>query len=209
MSAASARRVVVVGGGPAGRAAIDRLPGAILLAQPDATVWHAAPGLLWWEGSGKVSATPFDALLLCADEPLLLVALGCAFNGGRVVVDEHGRTSAAGVFAAGRICGATTSAEAAAQARVAADALLEGAAFERAASVAPAYLSDPVRLDPAEMATLLESAPGAARNAAALAQSALLGPVLPARPVGLAALAASAGARPAPLPPQRDEGERA
>ncbi len=206
MSAPPARRFVVIGGGPAGRAAIARLPGATLLSRPDALVWHAAPGLLWSEGRGRVWATPFDGLLLCADEPLLLAALGCAFADGRPIVDGLGRTSKAGIFAAGRICGATTVEGAAAQARAAADALHAAEILEPAAPDASLRGSGPVRLDPAEMAALLETTPGAARNVAALAQGALLGPVLPARPVGLAALAALAGARPASLPPQRDGG---
>ncbi len=200
----SAPRVVVVGDGPAAEAALARLPGAILLASPDAVAWHAEPGRVWVEGGGRVWAEAFDALLLCADEPLLLSALGCAFADGRPVTDADGATSLAGVFAAGAVCGARGPDEAAAQGRRAAEALLAGApALSAAAVAAPAANS--VRLDPLGIATLLEGPLGPQRDAAALEQAALLGPVLPARPVSLAALAAFAGARPPALPPQRDE----
>ncbi len=207
MSGSSPRRVVVVGHGPAGRAAMARLPGAVLVAPPRARAWHAEPGRLWVEGDGRVWAEPYDALLLCADEPLLLVALGCAFAGRAPVLDARGATSVAGVYAAGIIAGATTPDEAACQAGIAADALLSGHVAPTVHSAGPdaASASPVVRLDPVDVAAILEQPAGPTRDAALLAQCALLGPILPARPVSLAALAAFAGTRPASLPPQRDD----
>ena len=205
MSASGPPRVVVVGGGPAGAAALERLPGAVAIARPGTTAWHAEPGRLWVEGDGRVWAQPFDALLVCADEPLLLAAMGCAFSGGRVAVDGEGRTSVPGVFAAGRITGAGTAQDAAAQARIAAGALRAGRL-----GPAPAATDTPstavARLDPSGIAALLERPAGPARDAEALAQCALLGPLLPARPVSLAALAALVDVMPDPVPPQRDGG---
>ena len=206
MSAASAPRIVVVGYGPAGRAAMAHLPGATLVAKPRAMAWHAEPAHLWVEGDGRVWAEPFDALILCANEPLLLVALGCAFVDGSPMVDARGATSVAGVFAAGGLRGATTAEEAALQARVAVDALLAGHVAREPNVGAPRAVSVAARLDPIEMAALLEQPSGATRDAALLAQCALLGPILPARPVRLATLASLAESRPASLPPQRDEG---
>ena len=206
MSAASAPRIVVVGYGPAGRAAMAHLPGATLVAAPRAVAWHADANCLWVEGDGRVWAEPFDALLLCANEPLLLVALGCVFLASAPAVDARGATSVAGVFAAGGVRGATSAGEAALQARVAADALLAGHVAPEPQIGGPHAPSVAARLDPVEMAALLEQPTGPTRGAALLAQCALLGPILPARPVSLAALAALAETRPDALPPQRDEG---
>ena len=199
--------VVIVGGGPAGRAALARLPGARLVTRP-ALAWHAEPGRLWVEENGTVRAEPFAALLLCADEPLLLAALGCGFDGTRPVADQDGRTTVPGVFAAGRVLGAGTAEQAGAQARRAAAAAILPVP-EDTRAVAPARPADgdlPDRLDPVALAGLLEQPPGPARNAAVLAQGAMLGPVLPARPVGLAALAALTPEPPAPRPVQPDAG---
>ncbi len=211
MSAPSVRRIVVIGGGPTGRAAMACLRGATLLARPEITVWHAEPGRLWVEADGRVWAEAFDALLLCAEEPLVLAALGCCFAEGRPVVDDRGATTVPGVFVAGRMCGAATPEHAAAQARAAADALL-GADGARPAQcprlatpAAPPAAAGEDRRDPVGIAGLLETAPGPDRNTAALTQCALLGPLLPARPVGLAALANLSGPRPAPLAPQQDD----
>ncbi len=203
MSGASPGRVVVVGHGPAGRAAMARLPGAVLVAPPRAMAWHAEPGRLWVEGDGRVWVEPFDALLLCAAEPLLLVALGCAIADGAPVLDARGATTVAGVYAAGRVAGATSLDEAILQADVAADALLAGH-VPKPHVAEPRVTAPLARLDPFEMAALLERPAGPTRDAALLAQCAL-GPMLPARPVSLAALAAFAEARPASLPPQRDD----
>ena len=136
--------------------------------------------------------------------PLLLVALGCAFADGAPVIDARGATSVAGVFAAGAIVGAVTTDAAAHQAGVAAGALLADHVARRHPGE-PRAASVAARLDPVDMAALLEGPAGPTRNAALLAQCALLGPILPARPVGLAALASFAGTRPASLPPQGDD----
>lgn len=200
--------VVIVGGGLAGRAALARLPGARLVARP-ALAWHAEPGRLWVEEGGTVRAEPCATLLLCADEPLLLAALGCGFDGTRLIADEDGQTTVPGVFAAGRVLGAGTAEQAEAQARrAAAAAILAPPEDARVAMPArPAADGDlPDRLDPVALAGLLEQPPGPARNGAVLAQGALLGPVLPARPVGLAALAALTPEPPVPRPVQPDTG---
>ena len=55
-------------------------------------------------------AEPFDALLVCADEPLLLAALGCTVRDGRVVADPAGRTDVPGVSVAGRVAATIASA---------------------------------------------------------------------------------------------------
>ena len=61
---------------------------------------HAPAGA--YESNGQVSeAVPFTHLLLTEDAPLLLMALGCVFAGGRPQVSGQGETSVAGVFAAG------------------------------------------------------------------------------------------------------------
>ncbi len=221
--ATGAQGAVIVGGGPAGRAALACLPGARLITRP-ALAWHAEPGRLWVEDAGGVRAEPFTVLLLCADEPLLLAALRCGFDGGRPVVNGNGATTVPGVYAAGRVLGAATAEVAVAQARRAAaaaqaNAIQAGGAAAGAITAGRAVAGDTAdpasqqlaaaaleRLDPVELAGLLEQPPGPARNAAVLAQCALLGPVLPARPVSLAALAALTPDRPVPRPVQDDEG---
>lgn len=214
----TATGTVIVGGGPAGRAALACLPGARLVTRP-ALAWHAEPGRLWVEDAGGARAEPFTALLLCADEPLLLAALGCGFDGLRPVVDGAGATTVPGVFAAGRILGADTPELAKAQAERAAAAVQAGTvsagAITAGPTASPAAAGAAVtqyaieageRLDPVDLAGLLEQPPGPARNAAVLAQWTLLGPVLPARPVSLAALAALTPDRPASRPVQQDGG---
>jgi hypothetical protein len=206
--------IVIIGAGPAGRAAAEAAPSARVVARPDATAWHMEPGRLWIEAASGVEAVPFTRLVLCADEPLLLMALGCAFAGLRPVVDRRGETSKPGVFAAGRILGASTAEEAARQGRIAAAAAW-GEPVEGAIEASRA--GDPVmpeRLDPLSLAELLEQAPGPERNRAALAQALARGPLLsatvaPARPVGFAALVALA---PASMPDrdlQQDSGRLA
>jgi len=204
--------IVIIGAGPAGRAAAAALPEARLVARPAETAWHAQPGTLWVEAAGGIEAVPFTRLLLCADEKLLLMALECRFAGGWPVVDERGETTCPGVFAAGRILGAATPEEAAAQAAIAAAALAGRALPGRIALPAarPATVQE-ARLDPTEMASLLEQPPGAERTRRVLAQAELRGPalasvILPSRPVGLAALAARASVRPPPRVPQQDRG---
>lgn len=205
-------RMVVVGAGPAGRAAAAVLGSAREVSRPEVTVWHAEPSLLWTEGSDGIGQVPFDVLLLCCDEPLLPMALGCAFSGGRIVVDQHGATSVPGVFAAGRVLGAATAEEAARQGRIAAQAA-SGARPEGRIMLS-SWAEDgamPERLDPLSLAVLLEGPPGVERTRTALVQARARGPglfgiVAPARPVGFAALAAIA---PALLPErgiQSDEG---
>ncbi|MCJ2063607.1 hypothetical protein MKK63_12930 [Methylobacterium sp. J-088] len=228
--------IVIVGGGPAGRAALAALPGAVQIARPEATAWHAEPRRLWVEGDGRVWAEPFDGLLVCADEPLLLAALGCAIRDGRVVADPEGRTSVPGVSVAGRVAGAANSREAERQATIAARALAAGPAYTNApmippaktapaktapaktapaktapaktapAKTAPAKTAPALRLDPVDLAALLERPTGPERHRAALAQCAILGAVVPARPVGLAALAGLVATMPEAAPPQTDTG---
>ncbi|MEL6062183.1 MULTISPECIES: hypothetical protein [unclassified Methylobacterium] len=206
MSTTATPRIVIVGGGPAGRAALTALPGAVLIARPDATAWHAEPGRLWVEGGGRVWAEPFDALLVCADEPLLLAALGCAVRDGRVVADAEGRTGVPGVSAAGCVAGATTPETAERQAIAAARALAAGSTGPEPLVTPPAESAAPLRLDPVALAALLEQPAGSERDRTALAQHAILGAVVPARPVSLAALADLVATMPEAVPPQADAG---
>jgi len=214
-------RIVIVGGGPAGRAALAALPGAVRIARPEATAWHAEPGRLWVEGDGRVWAEPFDALLVCADEPLLLAALGCTVRDGRVVADPAGRTDVPGVSVAGRVAGAADPQDAERQAIVAARALAAGPADTDAPMIQPAgppsaetsagetWAAETwaaLRLDPVALAALLEQPAGPERDRSALAQRAILGAVVPARPVSLAALAGLVAAMPEAVPPQADTG---
>ncbi|MBK1657011.1 hypothetical protein [Paracraurococcus ruber] len=191
--------IVIIGTGPAGRAAASVLPQAVVIARPDATAWHAEPGLVWVEDAAGIRAVPFARLLLAADEPLLLLALDCAFADGRPVVGPSGETSQAGIFAAGVVLGATTAEEAARQGAIAAR-VLAGLPPEGAiATPPPRPLPEVARLDPLAVAQLLESPPGTERSAAALAQAGLRGGrltsvVAPARNAGFAALAALAPA---------------
>jgi thioredoxin reductase len=103
-----AASTIIIGAGPAGRAAAEILPDAHIIARPAATAWHAEPGMVWIETNGCVQSVAFSRLLLCADEKLLLVSLDCAFRDGLPVVDTTGQTTQPGIFAAGRILGATT-----------------------------------------------------------------------------------------------------
>ena len=198
--------IVIIGGGPAAREAATILPRARLVAGPDETVWHAQDHTLWIETAGGLGTLTFSRLLLCADEPLLLLALGCAFRAERPMVDERGETSRSGVFAAGPVLGAADGEAEARQARIAARALA-GLPPGGRITVAPAAAASAscARLDPVGIAALLEQEPGPGRNRAALAQAALLGSVMPARPVGFAALAAAAGPV-EPKPTQQDAG---
>lgn len=187
-------QIVIVGGGVAGRAALSMLPGARLVARPAETAWHAQDDRLWIESADGIAELRFTKLLICADERLLLHALGCEFRGAWPVVDTRGETSRKGVFAAGKVIGAATAQTAAMQARIAA-AALSGQAVD-GEIVMPHDNGDaaqPERLDPVALAALLEQSVGAGRTNAALAQARLVGMVMPARPVGLAALAAAAG----------------
>ncbi len=203
---------VIIGAGPAGRSAMAILPDARRIARPEATAWHAEPGRIWIETASGVSAIAFVRLLLCADEPLLLMALGCAFADGHPVVDATGATSVAGIFAAGRILGAATPEAAAEQARIAASAIAGSPAPGRIVPRFPAAARTPARrLDPLDIACLLETPPGPDRNRAALAQAGARGGrvadlITPARPVGFAALAAIAPATLDPREAQPDGG---
>ncbi len=198
---------IIIGAGPAGRAAAEILPDARVIARPAATVWHAEGQTLWIESEGGVQSVAFSRLLLCADEKLLLVSLGCVFRDGVPVIDPAGQTTQPGIFAAGRILGAASPGEAAAQAQVAARALAGLPAEGRIEPKRPASVpsSSAPRLDPVGMAALLDALPSPERDTAVLAQVALIGQVRPARPVSFAALAAAA--QPVPeRPAQQDAG---
>lgn|GEM_PF-5719643 len=195
-----ASAIVIIGGGPAGRAAAEILPGATLIARPALTAWHAEPGLVWTEGTHGVEPVPFERLLLCADEPLLLAALGAAFEGQRPRVDTTGATSLPGIYAAGVILGAATREEAAAQGRIAARALAGqppgGRIQIRPLPPAPALRPGP--------AALLAASGTPAASEAERRRLALPVGLCPARSVSLAALAELAGDMPAPAPLQED-----
>lgn len=200
--------IVIIGAGPAGRAAREILPDARIIARPEATAWHAESGRIWVESAAGVQAVGFGRLLVCADEPLLLLALGCVFTGGRPNVDAAGATSIPGVYVAGRVLGAVTPEEAASQGRIAASALAGQPAGGRIEAKPLAILTTQ-RMDPLEIAQVLETPPGPERNRAALAQFGARGNrlrdlIAPARPVGFAALAALAPARLEERAPQSD-----
>jgi len=207
-----AETIVIVGGGPAGRAAFALLPDARVVARPAETAWHVQPGTVWIESALGIESVPFTKLLLCADEKLLLMALECRFSGGWPVVDERGETTHPGVFAAGRILGAANPQDAAAQARIAAAALTGQRPDGTIRPPAPEPdIRTEARLDPAELAALLAQTPGLERTRRVLAQAGLRGPalasvILPSRPVGLATLAARASGPAAPRTPQQDGG---
>jgi len=201
-----AASIIIIGAGPAGRAAAGLLPDARVIARPAATVWHAEPGMLWIEAAGRVQSAAFSRLLLCADEKLLLVSLGCAFRDGLPVIDAQGQTSQPGIFAAGRILGAASPQAAAEQARIAARALAGLAAKGSIEPPPPALpLPSVPRRDPVAIAALLDAPRGLERDRELLAQVAMIGPVRPARPVSFAALAAAAQPV-AERPAQQDTG---
>lgn len=208
MKASEALRICVIGGGPAGKAALTRLPEAVVIARPQMTAWHAETGILWIESEGRVGAVPFDRLLVCANEPLLLASLGCAFKDGRPVVDGAGRTTVPGVSAAGRVAGANSAEAAAYQGMAAAAALMAEPAAAPVPATHPKAIGMPW-LDPFDLAALLELPADPARDVRLRAQGLLAGPVRPARPVSLAALASLVAEAPEPRPPQPDAGELA
>ncbi len=198
--------IVIIG---PGAEAASILPGARVIAPPEATAWHAEPGRVWIESASGVASVPFTKLLLCEDAPLLLMALGCTFKNGRPVVDAKGETSVAGVFAVGPVLGADGG-QAARQGRIAASAMA-GLPVEGTISASPLPETPTERLDPLDLAILLGQPPSAERNRIALAQAEargpnLLGRVAPALPVGFAALAAMAPAVLTTRGPQDDTG---
>lgn len=204
-----AERIVIVGAGPAGRAAADLLPQARVIARPDATAWHAEPGQLWILERGQIDAVPFDLLVVAAPVLHLLLALGCRTQGWRPVVDAGGRTDLPGVYAAGAVLGATTAEDAARHGRSVAQAIL-GLAPESAVTVGP----PPERVGGDDM---LAGSLGI--TAVALRGAGVVGvatarkdrpdtepsPFTPAVPIPFAALAKRASERPPARPLQIDE----
>lgn len=204
-----AERIVIVGAGPAGRAAAALLPQARIVVRPDATAWHAEPGRLWILCGGEIDAVPFDILVVAAPVLHLLLALGCRTRSWRPVVDAQGRTSVPGVFAAGAVLGAATADEAARHGRTVAQAIL-GRAPESAVTVGPS--PERVREDDV-LAASLGITKVELRDAGAVGIATMLRsrtdaepiPFTPAVPIPFAALAARAGERPPPRPLQIDE----
>lgn len=216
-------RIVIVGGGRAGRAAAALLPDARLVARPAETAWHAEPGRLWIADAITIDALAFDLLLIAAPAPQLLLALGCAMTGWQPVVDASGRTSVSGVWAAGGILGASTPETAAAQGWIAAQAMLaeptEGTIAVAPPTHAPradGVICDCLGVSAAEIAASGLSDPEAIADLfglrAGACRMARCGPALgaavrlaPAAPVSLHALAARASERPTARPLQFDE----
>ncbi|WP_439576382.1 hypothetical protein [Elioraea sp.] len=203
-----AERIVIVGAGPAGRAAAALLPDARLVARPDATAWHAEPGRLWVLHAGQIDAVPFDILVVAAPVLHLLLALGCRTRAWRPVVDPQGRTGVPGVFAAGAVLGAATEDEAVRHGRVVAQAIL-GLAAKDAVTVGPV----PERVNEDDVpAGSLGVTKVELRDAGAVGIATVLRdrtdaepiPFTPAVPIPFAALAARAGERPPPRPLQTD-----
>jgi hypothetical protein len=221
MAESTRPRIVIVGGGPAGRAAAALLPDATLVARPEATAWHVEAGTIWTCSEAAVAPVGFDVLLLAAPVPQLALALGCRMRGWQPEIDATGCTSVPGVFAAGSLIGAASAEEAARQGRIAAQAILgaarEGDIVPQLAQAAPqgdvlcsclgvtaAEVAASGLTDPAAIADLFGLRAGACRMARC---GPLLGdPVLlfPAAPVPLAALAARTVAMPSPRPRQSD-----
>lgn len=221
MADAAPRRIVIIGGGPSGRAAAALLPGAALVARPEATAWHVEPGAVWtWRGDA-VTPIGFDTLVLAAPVPQLALALGCRMRGWQPMIDPAGRTSVAGVFAIGALIGAATVEEAQRQGRIVAQSILgEAVDGEIIAADPPAAEQREILCpcvgvtrsaiaasgltDPAAIADLFGLRAGACRMARC---GPLLGEAVtlfPAAPVPLTALAALAGAPPAPRERQFD-----
>ncbi|MFC7690457.1 hypothetical protein ACFQY5_13525 [Paeniroseomonas aquatica] len=153
---------------------------------------------------------PFDRLLLCADEPLLLLALGCAFADGRPQVDPTGRTSQPGIHAAGAILGASTAEEAARQGRIAAQSLA-GLPPEGCSPPPPGRARSPRPPRPAfhRPAVGNPARPGPQRRdprPGRAPRPRLSSVAAPARNVGFAALAAMAPATLTPRETQADTG---
>jgi pyruvate/2-oxoglutarate dehydrogenase complex dihydrolipoamide dehydrogenase (E3) component len=204
-----AERIVIVGAGPAGRAAAELLPQARIIARPDATTWHAEPGRLWVLEHGQIDAVPFDVLVVAAPVLHLLLALGCRTQGWRPVVDAGGRTDVPGVYAAGAVLGATTPEDAARHGRAVAQAIL-GRTPESPVTIGP----PPERVSEDDM---LSASLGI--TAVALRGAGLVGvptarkdrpdaepsAFTPAVPIPFAALATRASERPPARPLQIDE----
>jgi len=221
MADAPSAKIVIVGGGPAGRTAAGLLPSARLIARPRMTAWHVEPGLLWtWQGE-TVSPVAYDVLVLAAPAPQLALALGCAMQGWQPVVDKAGCTSVPGVFAIGALIGARSEAEAERQGRIVAQTILGSAPDgEIAASPPPpleagdvlcsclgvtrAAVSASGLTDPAAIADLFGLRAGSCRMARCGPHLGEAVTLFPAAPVPLAALAARAGTPPAPRARQFD-----
>jgi pyruvate/2-oxoglutarate dehydrogenase complex dihydrolipoamide dehydrogenase (E3) component len=221
MSEAPAPRVLIVGGGAAGRAAAEGLPSARLVARPETTAWHVEPGTLWtWRGE-TVSPLAYDVLVLAALVPQLALSLGCTMQGWQPVVDAAGRTSVPGVFAIGALIGARSAAEAERQGGVVAQVILghpPGGEIvatpppepERADVLCPclgvmqADVAASGLTDPAAIADLFGLRAGACRMARCGPRLGAAITLFPAAPVPLAALAARACAPPAPRARQFD-----
>jgi pyruvate/2-oxoglutarate dehydrogenase complex dihydrolipoamide dehydrogenase (E3) component len=204
-----AERIVIVGAGPAGRAAAALLPQARIVARPDATAWHAEPGRLWILERGQIEAVSFDILVVAAPVLHLLLALGCRTRSWRPAVDAQGRSSVPGVFAAGAVLGAATESEAARHGRIVAQAV-RGRAPEGTVTVGPppAAVHEDDMLAASLGITKVELRDGGSVGIATVLRhrtDAEPIPFAPAVPIPFAALAAHAGERPPPRPLQIDE----
>ncbi len=214
-------RIVIIGGGPAGRSVEALLPSAVLVARPEATAWHVEPGTVWtWHGD-VVTPIGFDTLVLAAPAPQLALALGCRMRGWQPLVDATGRTSVAGVFAIGALIGATTAEEAQRQGRIVAQSILgEAVEGEVTATAPPASGQDELLCpcigvthaavaasgltDPAAIADLFGLRAGTCRMARCGPSLGEAVTLFPAAPVPLTALAARAGEAPPPRERQFD-----
>jgi len=212
-----AGRIVIIGGGPAGRAAAAQLPSAVHVARPEATAWHLEPGTVWtWHGDA-VTPIGFDTLVLAAPVPQLALALGCAMRGWQPLVDVVGRTSVAGVYAIGALIGVATAEDAQRQGRIVAQFLRDEEVEAEIVAAAPPAVEHVEVLCPCTGVTRSAIAASGLTDPAAIAdlfglragayRMARCGPLLgeavvlfPAAPVPLAALAARAG----PAPPPRE-----
>lgn len=224
-------RTIIIGGGPAGRAAAALLPGAAVLSRPEVTVFHAEPAAagwrLWLLQAEEIHSVEAERVVLAAPDLPLAMAFGAAVADGRPVVDRIGRTGAAGVWACGALLGAPDAETAGRQGRIVV-ADIRGAASEGSiepiAAAAPAVLCEDEIVCPClgltrgelrtagpltapELANLFHIRAGECRMRRCGRHLGAPFRVVPARPVPIAALARLAKESPAPRPLQPADGE--
>jgi hypothetical protein len=221
---------LIIGGGPAGRAAAALLPQATVVTRPQATVFDAEPAPAGWRPwiieNGEIRAIEAAHIVLAAPDLQLALAFGCAVDGWRPRVDGRGRTGVPGLWACGALLGATSAETAAQQGRIVA-ADIRGLPAEGEIAVSPAPTPGPPRdndivcdclgrswgeiraagpLTPAEVANLLHLRAGECRMRRC---GPYLGPAFrlrPARPVPILALAQMADDMPATPPSPSADG---
>jgi hypothetical protein len=222
--------IVIIGGGPAGRAAAALLPEATVVTRPQATAFDAEPApagwRLWICENGEIRVIEAARIVLAAPDLQLALAFGCAVDGWRPRVDARGRTGVPGLWACGALLGATRVETAAQQGRIVA-ADINSSPCEGKIAVSPAPVPEASHdddiicdclarswaeiraagpLTPAEVANLLHLRAGECRMRRC---GPYLGPAFrlwPARPVPILALAQMADDMPATPPSPSADG---